>query len=162
MPSIYLISAILIIVVVLTLLCSCGCNKKKWNYIYKRRDFFLTRAEHEFYDCLIKAVDSEYVIFAQVHLTSLLIPTQNWRVAFRHVNQKSVDFVLCDKKYLSPKLVIELDDKSHDRSDRQARDQEVERLLKSVGIPLLRIRNQGRFSSEEIFKEIKNSVLIES
>ena len=66
------------------------------------------------------------------------------------LSQKSVDFVLCDKTYLSPKLAVELDDKSHERTDRQERDVEVERILKEAGMPLLRIANHNQFNREEI------------
>src|SRR5260221_4120237 len=78
-------------------------------YQYKRKGFSLTRAEHECYDALISAVGKEFYIFPQVHLASLLdnkIVGQNWRAALAHINRKSVDFVLCDKAYISPKLAI--------------------------------------------------------
>src|SRR3989344_3033117 len=80
-------------------------------YKYKRKGFFLTRAEHECFDALVAAIGNDYLIFAQVHLPTLLdnkVVGQNWRAALAHINRKSVDFVLCDKAYLSPKLAIEL------------------------------------------------------
>jgi len=80
---------------------------------------------------------------------------QNWKAAFRHVSQKSVDFVLCDKAYISPKLAIELDDKSHERSDRVDRDIEVERILKGAGMPLLRIQNHGTFNPQDLAQKIR-------
>lgn len=88
-----------------------GGEEEKPKYQYKRRNFFLSRAEHECYDALVAAAGAEYYIFAQVHLPTLVdhkIKGQNWRGAFRHISEKSVDFVLCDKAYISPKLVIEL------------------------------------------------------
>jgi hypothetical protein len=45
---------------------------EKAKYRYNRKDFFLTRAEHEFYNVLVEAVSAEYRIFAQVHLPTLL------------------------------------------------------------------------------------------
>ena len=136
-------------------------EKKK--YQYTRRQFFLTRAEHEFYDALVIAVGSEYHIFAQVHLPTLLdnrVVGQDWRASLAHINRKSVDFVLCDKAYISPKLAIELDDKSHERPDRQERDIEVERMLKDAGVPLLRLENHGRFNPNELAQKIKDSLVI--
>jgi very-short-patch-repair endonuclease len=141
-----------------------GANKEKEKpkYQYKKKDFFLTRAEHECFDALIKAVSNEYYIFAQVHLPTLIdnkIVGQNWKSAFSHISQKSVDFVLCDKAYLSPKLAIELDDKSHERPDRQTRDIEVERILQNAGVPLLRLENHGSFNPVELAQKIKDLVL---
>ncbi len=135
-----------------------GEEEEKAKYQYKRRNFFLTRAEHEFYDVLVSAVGTEYFVFAQVHLPTLLdhsVKGQNWRAALAHINRKSVDFVLCDKAYISPKLAIELDDKSHERPDRQERDKEVERILKEAGVPLLRIENNGNFVATELSTKIK-------
>jgi len=134
---------------------------KKAKYQYKKQNFFMTRAEHEFFDVLTKAVGADFLIFAQVHLPTLIdhkIKGQNWRGAFRHISEKSVDFVLCDKSYISPKLAIELDDKSHERPDRQTRDNEVERILKDAGLPLLRIENHGRFNQNEIYQQIKSKI----
>ena len=135
--------------------------EKKAKYRYNRKDFFLSRAEHECYDALVEAVGLEYRIFAQVHLPTLVdhaIRGQNWRAALAHINRKSVDFVLCDKAYLSPKLAIELDDKSHERPDRQERDREVERILREAGLPLLRLENRGNFNPGELAQKIKETL----
>ncbi len=133
-----------------------GIVKKE--YKYNRKNFFLSRAEHECYDALMAAVGQDYFIFAQVHLPTILdnkVVGQNWRGAFKHINEKSVDFVLCDKSYIAPKLVIELDDKSHERADRKIRDTEIERILKEAGIPLLRLENRGSFNANELASRIK-------
>lgn len=130
-------------------------------YKYKRRNFFMTRAEHECYDALVETVGQEYYIFAQVHLSTLIDHTvqgQDWRAALAHINRKSVDFVLCDKVYISPKLAIELDDKSHERLDRQDRDREVERILRGADIPLLRLENRGVFNSKELAQQIRETL----
>jgi len=160
MTSIYILIGIIVVIGVIA-----GLLKDKFDfeddkpkYNYKRRNWFLTKAEHEFYDALVKAVGNDYIIFAQVHLPTLLdekVVGQNWKAAFRHVSQKSVDFVLCDKSYISPKLAIEPDDKSHERSDRLDRDIEVERILKGAGMPLLRIQNHGTFNPQDLAQKIR-------
>lgn len=134
---------------------------EKPKYKYSHKQFFLTRAEHEFYDVLVSVVGQDYYVFAQVHLPTILnhkIPNQDWRAALAHVNRKSVDFVLCDKKFISPKLAIELDDKTHEREDRKERDGIVEQIFKDAGMPLLRIENHGRFDTVKIAEQIKNAL----
>ncbi len=121
-----------------------------------------SRAEHECYDALVAAVGAGYFVFAQVHLPTLVdnkVKGQSWRGAFRHISEKSVDFVLCDKAYISAKLAIELDDKTHERPERQERDREVERILQDAGVPLLRLENRGSFNPSELAQQIKNAVL---
>lgn len=134
-----------------------GDWKLKKPYRYTRKKFFLTRAEHEFYDALITAVGDKYYIFAQIHLPTILdnkVIGQSWRASRSHIDRKSVDFVLCDKKYLSPQLAIELDDKSHDQPKRKIRDKEVERILAEAGMPLLRVENRGHFDPAELAQHI--------
>lgn len=130
-------------------------------YSYTKKDFFMSRAEHECYDAIIEAVGQNYYVFAQVHLPTIVshkTQGQNWQGAFSHINRKSVDFVLCDKNYISPKLVIELDDKSHQEEDRKIRDEELERILSEAGIPILRLENHGSFTSMAIQKQIQGIV----
>lgn len=160
MTPIYILIAIIVVIGVVAGLLKDKFDTKdeKPKYDYKHRNWFLTKAEHEFYNALVQAVGQDYIIFAQVHLPTLLdnkVVGQNWNAAFRHISQKSVDFVLCDKAYVSPKLAIELDDKSHDRPDRQDRDIEVERILKGAGMPLLRIQNHGIFNSQDLAQKIR-------
>jgi very-short-patch-repair endonuclease len=159
--NLYILAGIVIaLVIVLTVLKAVverTEEHEKPKYRYTRKQFFLTRAEHEFYDALIAAVGEKYHVFAQVHLPTILdnkVKGQDWRAALAHINRKSVDFVLCDKAYISPKLAIELDDKSHERPDRQERDKEVERILADAGVPLLRIENKGRFDPAELGQRI--------
>ena|SRR3989338_11108704 len=157
-----LIVIVIILVIVISFFKDGFVVEEKRKYAYKRKDFFLSRAEHEFYDALVTAIGQDYLIFAQVHLPTIVdnkVVGQNWRCAFKHINEKSVDFVLCDKAYIAPRLVIELDDKTHERSDRKERDVEVERILKDAGLPLLRINNHGQFSPVELSQKIKELIL---
>lgn len=152
-----IIIALVIALAILKAVVERGEEREKPKYRYTRKQFFLTRAEHECYDALVAAVGNKYHVFAQVHLPTILdnkVKGQDWRAALAHINRKSVDFVLCDKAYISPKLAIELDDKSHERPDRQERDREVERILGDAGVPLLRLENKGRFDPQELAQRI--------
>ena len=130
-------------------------------YQYKRRMYFMSKVEHDCFDALTKAVGDKYIIFAQVHLPTIVdnkVIGQNWLHSFRHISQKSVDFVLCDKTYISPVLAIELDDSTHELQERQERDIEVERILKNAGVPLLRIKNEGRFDTSIISEMVHQTI----
>lgn len=163
MTTFYIIIGIVVVTAIVIAVARSGLAnvEAKNKYHYSRKSFFLTRAEHDCYDALVEAVGAEYRIFAQVHLSNLVdheVRGQDWHAALAHINRKSVDFVLCDKAFLSPKLAIELDDKSHERPDRQERDLEVERILSAAGMPLLRLENHGSFHPGELSQRIKEAL----
>lgn len=102
--------------------------------------------EYKFYKKLDSAVGLEYKILPQVHFDELVTPTKvsgDRIFSFRHINQKSVDFVVCNKTTLVPLVAIELDGKSHLKQMTKDRDVEVERILKEVNLPLLRFDNNN-------------------
>jgi very-short-patch-repair endonuclease len=113
----------------------------------------MTDAEQECYHALVSEMGPDYYFFPQIHLDAIVQPTVTRKdrfYAFRHINQKSVDFVACDKKQLRPLFAIELDDKTHNRPKRIERDREVESILRGAGIPLIRLENRGRFEPKEL------------
>lgn len=119
----------------------------------------MTKTESEFFFKLEKVVSARYFVFPQVHLSAILdykVKGQDWHYAFRHINGKSVDFVLCDKITLRPTYAIELDDYTHDKADRKKRDAEVERIFKEAELPLIRIRDKD-ISETEIIKTLSES-----
>ncbi len=166
MTKLYLFIGVLIVLGVVFIFLKAKLDKnekEKVKYQYKRKDFFMTRAEHECFDALVLAVGDRYHVFPQVHLPTVIdskVVGQNWNAAFRHISQKSVDFVLCDKSYIKPILAIELDDKTHQRKDRIERDGEVERVFKGADLPLLRLENHGQFNAAELAQKVSDILQI--
>jgi very-short-patch-repair endonuclease len=122
-------------------------------YHYGAKSSLMTPSEVEFFKMLTEAVGDRYYIFPQVQLSALLDERtirQNYKAARWHINQKSVDYVLCDKVALKLAYVVELDDGSHERVDRQERDKEVERIFRSASIPLARFSNYEKLKLEDI------------
>ncbi len=130
---------------------------QKNEYEYHKKDFLITRPEHEVFDILVEIVGDAYYVFPQVHLSSFLdhkTVGQNWKGAFSHINQKSVDYLICDKAYIKPRIAIELDDRSHQEEERKIRDENVEQVLQQVNLPLVRIENHGSFDKQKIKEQI--------
>ena len=165
MDNSYVILAVifLAVVAVVGVKISSGSEKRKVfknnKYSYSAKDSVMTRAETEFFKKLHLAVNERYLVFPQVHLSALLdhkIKGQDWGIAFRHINGKSVDFVLCDKITLRPAYAIELDDFTHDRHDRVERDVEVDRIFNEARLPLVRFKKVN-VSSDEIIQALANA-----
>jgi very-short-patch-repair endonuclease len=67
---------------------------------------------------------------------------------------KCVDFVVVQRDTMHPLLVVELDDSSHKRAERQKRDQFVDQVLTSVGIPVLHWRTSQHYSRSELSQTV--------
>lgn len=134
---------------------------KKAQYRYYAKPYVMTSRENECFKILNEIFSSKWFVVPQVHLSALLdykVKGQNWNAAFRHINGKSVDFVLIGKESYKVICVIELDDSTHSKPDRIERDAEIERMFKEARIPLARI---GRFESmtkSEIAKVITGAI----
>ncbi len=117
--------------------------------------------ERDFFSLLIDSVSHDYFVFPQMHLDNILwykFKGQNSFGAFRHINEKSVDFVLCDKENVEILLAIELDDATHSEPKRIERDEVVEGILKEADLPLLRIRSFKDLSGDELVGLIREKI----
>jgi len=122
---------------------------KKRPLPYKRVMSIVTGPEKRFFFALQEAVGEKYYIFTKVRMADVLLPVSakdrsRWQRAFNKVACKHFDYVLCDAE-LKIVLAIELDDASHQRSDRQERDKFVDWACKSAGFVLVRVTPQKRY-----------------
>lgn len=118
----------------------------------------LTQNEEKFYNVLNSILKDKYRISLKTKLIDIAtVPknTPNYNTFIRKVIQKHVDFVIYEKENPSTtKLVIELNDSTHNKENRKTRDIEVDKVLKSAGIPILWIPVQKDYG----FHEIKNKI----
>lgn len=134
---------------------------KKSNYRYYAKNSIMTQREQHFFQQLNDIFGAKCYVVPQVHLSALLnhkIKGQNWNAAFKHINGKSVDFVLLSKTTLKPICAIELDDSTHDRKSRIVRDEEVERIFTAAKIPLARFRSPEKLSRQEMINTISYAI----
>ncbi len=115
---------------------------------------FLSDAEVSFFHVLQTVVGERGHIFAQVSLGQLLYAAADSRSAQasarNRYDRKTVDFLICDPKTLRPLVAIELDDSTHNRPNRQTRDEQVDELLKSAGLPLVRVKARRTYNTREL------------
>ena len=121
---------------------------------YALRDDFLSPAERSFCMVLRGVVTDQVMVCPKVALGDLFYastgdPRQN-RIATNRIDRKHVDFLLCDPKTLRPLVGIELDDKSHQRPDRQERDEFVGGVFAAAKLPLVRVPVQHAYSASEL------------
>jgi hypothetical protein len=127
-----------------------GDHRKASACPYRRRRALLSRGELAFYHALLPAVRDRWTINVKPRLADVIwCPPSLWNTpAGARISQKHLDFVLYDRETTAVLLAIELDDRSHARGERQARDAFVDAVLDVCGVVLLRVPAAARYDSE--------------
>ena len=118
---------------------------------YAKRKYFFSAAERSFYEVLRRLLP-DYTVFAKVRLVDVIRVTKessSWRSDLNRIDRKHLDFVLCDCD-LAPVLAVELDDSSHDHSDRAERDEFVDQVLAAANFPIVHVRAQRGYQFDEL------------
>ena len=126
---------------------------------FEQQDALMSPAELKFFRALEAAIGANYRLFSKVRLGDVVQPKRGtdrsaWQSAFGVIKSKHVDFVACDPNDMSFQFVVELDDKSHERPDRAARDVKVDDALAQAGIPIFHFPAKGAYSIQEIQAKI--------
>jgi hypothetical protein len=111
---------------------------------YGLRDDFLSRVEMAFYPTLRSAAGDQAVVCPKVNLADVLFVSRPYKnQGYRNrIDRQHVDFLVSDPSSLHPVLGIELDDSSHKRAARQARDEFVDAAFRAAGLLLAHISVQ--------------------
>jgi len=108
---------------------------------YFSRAHLLSQGELAFYHALQRAVPEHVMICLKVRLADVInCSGEDWKQGFGgRISQKHLDFVIADAASTAILLAIELDDQTHKRSDRAARDDFLDRAMSAAKVPLLRV-----------------------
>lgn len=131
---------------------------------YLVRDDFLSPAEQSFYLVLKSAVSEWALICPKVALGDLFYATSSdpskYRTFTNRIDRKHVDFLLCEPRTVKPLLGIELDDKSHQRADRQKRDEIVQQVFSAAKLPLVRVPVRPAYAVAELNTLLRQHVTL--
>ena len=127
---------------------------------YESKRYMISLNELNFFKQLQKLIDEmDLNLFTQVSLYSIVetkCKTYNYE-ELNKIKSKSIDFVVADKKSCRARLCIELDDRTHEKYDRQERDKFINELFENMGIKLLRIKVKENYQEE--IKQIKQEII---
>ena len=79
--------------------------------------------------------------------------TETGRCSIKHV-----DSLLCDTRTTRPRLIIELDDSSHNRPKRHARDAFLDRVCGDAGLPILHQPVQIAYNARDIWQMVRDQL----
>lgn len=121
---------------------------------YYCNNSLLTNKEKSFYKTL-KPIADKYglTVFTKIRIADIVSIPRNTEIKwFNYIKAKHIDFVLCDNE-TKPLILIEVDDRTHDRADRQERDEFVNQIFRQTQTPLLHYRT---WTVEEIDRNINH------
>jgi hypothetical protein len=113
---------------------------KRSNFPYKRKQYFFTRSENDFFGLLQRTLEGRNVmVFPKVRVADVLESAGGGLGGFNRISQKHVDYLLVSLPNFQPVMAIELDGKSHGSEKQQQRDAVKDQAFKSANLPLVRV-----------------------
>lgn len=137
-------------------------KKKKYkddDFTYQKISTLFTPAERSFLGVLNDAISSEYAIYGKVRVADVLevksTPDKSkYQTAFNKISSKHFDYIVCNKNDLSVLCAIELDDKSHNKSNRIDRDKFLESACNSAKLKLIRFEAKYTYSVQDVREKV--------
>lgn len=121
---------------------------------YKQKKF-MTESELDFYNKL-KFFETNYRIIPQINLASIVQKINNNR--YNTELFRNIDFAIFTKDYSHLLLLIELNDKTHEKSFRKRRDTKVRNICMRANINLItfytKYPNDEQYVINRVLKEI--------
>ena len=147
-------SLLFIIIVAIVLLALWFGLKRGIPYPYTSKPV-MTKSELVLYKRLLQALP-EYRVLAQVQLSSFLKAGggKERMAALNRVLQKSADFVICADD-ASVRVVVELQDSTHERPDRARSDEFKRKAFAAAGISFVEFHVKKMPSVEEIRRVVR-------
>jgi hypothetical protein len=124
---------------------------KRGKLPYFSRKTLLTQGEAAFYSVLIQAIPPGTNLAPKVRVADILdCSGENRQSHFNRISRKHVDFVLINARTTEFLLIIELDDKTHQRRDRQERDEFLDRAFQAAGLNVLHVKAARNYNLGEL------------
>jgi len=127
------------------------------NYLYNLKNTLISKNESLYFNAIKGVVPKGYFVFPQVNLASFISRTDGSR--FQNELFRNVDFLVTDNNY-SPKIVIEINDKSHLTAERKSRDEKVQKICEEAGIPIIKLWTSYGVNPEYIKNKITETLLL--
>ena len=101
---------------------------------YRKKRTYISRAEWEFLQLLRSVLGNDYEVCVQAPLVAVLEKESS---GYRNELFRVVDYLIVEPVSYAPLLFVELNDASHNRPDRIARDEKVFSLCAAADMPIV-------------------------
>lgn len=129
---------------------------------YRPRKHLMVGSSKQCFQILNDLFGQKFYVIPEVSLSSLLshkVGVQDRYTAYRFIDHKSVDFVLCNKKSLRPICAVKLEDGiQNDAKDPGSNPRDMEKFFRSAHIPFIFIPRTQRLNEDLIIEEFSRVV----
>ena len=129
---------------------------------YRPRKQLMTGPEKHCFQLLNDIFGQKFYIIPQVSLDALLshkVGHQDRNEAYSYIENKTVDFVFCNKRTLRPICAIKLDDGRKPTDNSIGSDpREMEKFFRSAHLPFVRITKPDKLDRQTIIEEFSRVI----
>ncbi len=144
------------VAIILTILLLFLAKKLAENQItYEKKNSLLTPLEKRYYEEFCSIFGDNYLVLPQINLATVINKTSP---GYRTELFRNIDFGVFDKDF-HPLVLIEINDPSHLRPDREERDANVKTICKKAKIPLVTFWTKDGIDRNEFIKAFKKAGL---
>lgn len=125
--------------------------------MYKRRKKYMSYYERCFYNIFKEIADKNNLeIQPQINLATIIKKKPNTK--YYNDLYRNIDFGLFTKDYEDILLLIEINDKTHDKPERIERDKKVKRIIEEAGIKLIRFHTKYQNEKDYVINKVLESI----
>lgn len=122
---------------------------------YTLKQSLITPTENLYYRAIIEALPEGYLIFPQINLAAIIEKSESSK--YRSELFRNVDFLITDDTY-KPKIVIEINDRTHHLKERRKRDKKVREICAEANIPIINLWTSYGVDQSYIKKKIEDTL----
>lgn len=132
-------------------------EKIRLNSKYERKANMLTKPEYDFLHVLRGISPEKYEVVPQVALVNVIDKKTN--TSYRNELFRVCDYCFVDRNTFEPLLLVELNDRSHLRADRQERDAKIAAICADAKLPLVTFWLDGDLGFATVKRAVIRSIL---
>lgn len=130
-------------------------NSNQNNYETKQ---LMSEYEKYFFNILTENFSDTYLIMPQVNLATIINKIKDYPKQYQNELYRNIDFGIFDKQNMQPLLLIEVNDKTHERKDRIRRDIKVKEICNKANIDLITFYAKYDNKKEYIINRVTNEL----
>lgn len=128
---------------------------------YRPRKHLMVGVEKQCFQLLNELFGQKFYVIPGVNLSSLLshkVGLQDRHEAYRFINNKTVDFVLCNKRSLRPICAVKLDDGTNKNKAPGDNPKDMEKFFRSAHIPFVCIDKPQKLTRSRIIEDFSRVI----